>query len=279
MLNRFALFVAFPALIFAELTSPALEVPADWRFYAAHAAAFVAQLAVTWALARAARVDAASRGPTQLSAAYGNIAYLGIPFCASVLGEASSGLAALSAGVHVTFGLAIGPWLLVGGRGDGGRQLVDALGRVARLPLVWTPVIALAARLLPAEVVGATRALAAPIGTAAGPVALFLLGLYIGIEYRRLAGWDRGLVVGGIGKLVTYPALALATAVALGVPRGPQLQVIVLEAAMPTAITTFALSTELGVGAALAARAIVVTTLVSVATLALWAAVALGYCA
>jgi predicted permease len=264
-LNRFALYVAYPALIFSELTSPALEVFAAGRFVGAHAAAFCAMAVVAGAVAR--RVAAPVAGAITLASLYGNIAYLGIPFCTAAFGGSATGLAALSASTHAALGLAVGPWLLVGA-GERG-ALGAALRRVARLPLVWVPAVALAARVLPDAWVEPLRVVATPLGQAAPPVALFMLGAYLAVEGRSALSERGGGVATAVLKLGVYPATTWAVAAALGVD-GLALQVMVVQAAMPTAITTFALASELRSGERVTARAIVLTSIASVATLTLW---------
>lgn len=280
VLNRYALYVAFPALIFAELTNPALTLPSGPNFYVTHAAAFALQLAVLAALASVAgRVlgrPGVAPGPVMLTGAYGNIAYLGIPFCAAVLGDGAAGIAALSASLHVTLGVGFGPWLLVAKSDNGGGALMVSLRRIARLPLVWAPLVAVTCRWLPEPVIDPLRATVSPVGASAGPVAMFMLGLYLHAEPWRGVWTDGALWGVAAAKLCVYPAV-FAVLVVWIFPVGVMEQnVMILQAGMPTALTTFALASELGTGQCTAAGAIVLTTLLSLVTLPIWAAMVAG---
>ncbi|WP_406063050.1 AEC family transporter [Micromonospora sp. NBC_00860] len=72
-------------------------------------------------------------------------------------------------------------------------------------------------------------------------------------------------------KLVAQPVIAYAAGLALHLS-APQLLAVVLCAGLPTAQNTFIFSQEYGLGEAVANRAVVVTTTLSLATLAAAAA-------
>jgi predicted permease len=143
------------------------------------------------------------------------------------------------------------------------------LAEVLRQPLVWAPILAMLARLLPAGIVEPVIPPAKWIGAAASPVALFMIGLYLHTHRRELAAlrWtDFGLI---FAKLFVLPALALACVViglrfdVLELEAG---KVVIVQAAMPTAITAFALAEEYGVGRDPLVRGIVGSTLIFMLT-------------
>ncbi|GGO14249.1 AEC family transporter [Micromonospora parathelypteridis] len=72
-------------------------------------------------------------------------------------------------------------------------------------------------------------------------------------------------------KLVAQPVIAYAAGLALHLS-APQLLAVVVCAGLPTAQNTFIFGQEYGVGEAVANRAVVVTTTLSLATLAAAAA-------
>ncbi len=272
VLNRFALYLAFPALIASSLGSGGLAEGTGLPFVLAHVATLALYLPTALLLtSRFARGDA-ERLVVPASALFGNIAYLGIPFCAATLGSESVGAAATSAAIHIVISMVLGPFLLV--RARGGRVgVADTLGRIARQPLVWSPFAGLALRLAPTGVKEPLVDWLGTLGRAAGPVALFLIGLYMWSNRGAIARSNRSaLLLCGV-KLLGYPILALLVVLALALvsPLGPlEARVMVLMAAMPVAVTTFALAEEYAVGRATVAAAIVLSTLVSLASLPLW---------
>jgi len=272
VLNRFALYIAFPMLVVASLGSGALALPDGVGFYAVHAVAAAAQLLVTYALvASAARGLRRDRAAIVVGSVFGNIAYLGIPFCASVLGAHVIGIASLSAAIHIVIGMTIGPALLLRERsGHGGATVGRLVAGVARQPLVWSPFVGLLLRQLPATVRAPVLDVLTPVGSAAGPVALFMLGLYLHTERARLLG---------ACKLAVYPALtagALALVQSFAAISVDAAQVVLLVSAMPTAVTAFALTEEYGTGRETVAHAIVLSTVVALVSLPLLAAWVVG---
>ncbi|HJL17535.1 MAG TPA: AEC family transporter [Sandaracinaceae bacterium LLY-WYZ-13_1] len=266
-LNRYALYFAFPALVFHGLVAADYTLPDEPGFWLLVPAA----LAVT---ALAGRLGAPRQAGTLAQmVAFGNVAYLGLPVVERVLGEASLPAASLAVAVHVTLALSVGPVLLLRWS-DAGGSVRATVSRAARQPLLWAPIVGLAARLLPRDVRAVLDALADPIGRSAAPVALFLLGLYLHhhrSRMRHLGGADALHVA---MKLLVLPAVTFAGAWALhrvGWLHVPEAQILCLLSAMPAAITTFAIAQQLGVGAAQTSRAIVATTLAAAATVPLTA--------
>ena len=260
VLNRYVLYVAFPALLFGAVAGMRGGLP-TLGFYGAHAALVGLVVVGAWRLRWVPPTD---RGVLVLGGLFGNVVYLGLPVASAVLGDAHAGLCAISASITMTLSLLVGPALLLawGGRGLQGAAV---LRRVARQPLVWAPALGAAARFAPTRAVDTVRTLLDGPARSAAPVALFLLGVYLYHHRALLARPDRttGAIVAL--KLLGLPALAAVVTRGLGLPAA-ETRVIVLLSAMPTAITTFAIAHDLGVGDAAMARAIVLTTCLCVAT-------------
>ncbi|PRQ08909.1 AEC family transporter [Enhygromyxa salina] len=266
-LNRFCLYLAFPALIFANVYTAELAVRELAGFVAASIVPTLALLLLIGATTR--RVEPHARAAMGLGAGLGNIAYLGIPACAALLGPQVVGLASLSAALHIVVTIPLGTWLLLrwGPRASTqtrARPLSGPLARALRQPLVWAPILALLARAAPgswlAPVIGPMQW----IGAAASPVALFMIGLYLHAQRRellRLRWTDAAMIA---AKLVLLPALALGCVLACRQLNAISLEagkVVLIQASMPTAITTFALAEEYGIGREAIVRGIVGSTI------------------
>jgi malonate transporter and related proteins len=262
-LNRLCLYLAFPALIFANVYAADLALAAAPGFLAASVLPTLVLLGGLALLTR--RVDPDARAALGIGSILGNIAYLGIPLCAALLGPQVIGLASVSAALHIVVCIPLGTWVLL----RWGRPAhVNGRGpwvEVVRQPLVWAPILAMVARLLPVAIIDPVIPPAKWIGAAASPVALFMIGLYLHTHRRSLANlrWTDAGLVGA--KLVVLPALALACVLVglrlelLELEAG---KVVIVQAAMPTAITTFALAEEYGVGREPLVRGIVGGTIV-----------------
>jgi len=250
-LNRFCLYLAFPALIFANVYAADLALALAPGFLLATVLPTLILLGLLALTTR--RVEPGSRAALGFGSIFGNIAYLGIPLSASLLGPQIVGLASVSAALHLLVAVPLGTWVLLRwGRVDAHTPGTSRpIAKVLRQPLVWAPVIALLARLVPAPIVAPALGPALWIGAAASPAALFMIGLYMQTHWRVLARvrWtDAGLVA---CKLVVLPGLALACVVfglrfdLLELEAG---KLVIVQATMPTAITTFALAEDYEVG-------------------------------
>ncbi|MFT5433287.1 MAG: malonate transporter [Myxococcota bacterium] len=262
-LNRFALYIGFPCLIVAGLASDALVLPDAPAFYALHVAGSVVMISVAFFASRSV-----ARGPVALGTLFGNIAYLGIPLAASALGAAAAGLASLSAAIHIALAMTFGPVLLIRWGTEATPNWSRIGGKVIRQPLVWAPFVGLAVRWLPDSVADPILGLCQPMAAAAGPIALFMVGLYLWHHRNmlRVAGRD-ALLISGL-KLLVYPVVAAVLVGAVGYNLSPlERSVLILQAGMPVAITTFSLAEEYGVGQRAIAAAIVVSTLGALVTL------------
>ena len=276
VLNRFTLYLAFPLLIVASLSSSRFTLPQHPAFYVFHALGAAALLPVALLMGRLTGAGRSQARVITAGALFGNIAYLGIPYCTAILGAKATGLASLSAALHIIIAMTLAPFLLDRAAAGAGRPLSNTLARIARQPLVWAPFVGLLLRLLPAHPRAVVVDLVGPLGSAAGPVALFMVGLYLWEQRALVFQTGRSAVTLLSAKLLIYPALVWALVWALE-PVLPvtetQRAVLVLVAAMPVAVTTFSLAEEFDVGRDLLSVGIVVSTLVSLLTLSITSAV------
>lgn len=274
-LNRFALYVPFPALILASLARDPGALPHSWAFWlVVPATVLLALLPLKWVGDRLDR----SGGTLALVVVFGNTAYLGLPFVVAMRGEAVTSTVSLLVGIYVFLSMLLGPFLLTAWSGQtGAAPWRGALATIVRQPLTWSPILGVAARWLPDAVRGGIVGVLAPLGQAAGPVALFLLGMYVHTHARRLERLDVATVAHLAAKmawlpLVTTLGLAVARPCGLGVEAA---RCILLLACMPPAITTFAIARDANIGADRVAQVIVAGTLLSAVTLplaAVWVA-------
>lgn len=158
----------------------------------------------------------------------------------------------------LTFGL--GPSLLAGnGLGYG-------LRLTWKLPLFWAIVLGLTWRLLGLSLPFNLQKGIEILGQAAIPVALIILGMQLAVTAFTL---KKNELIGVFLRLIVAPAIALAMGYLLKL-EAIDLQVLVLQSAMPTAVNTVVLVSEFGGDIPWTARAIVVSTLASFFTLPVW---------
>ncbi len=267
VLNRYALFIGFPALVARGLLLPSSIIPHQPAFW------------LLWPIALGLLllcVPRARQSALGLGLAFGNVAYLGLPYVLAVMGEGVAGPAALAVAVHVTGAVTVGPAVLA--RASGGAQGgVHLARRVARQPLFWAPVVGLTMRAGGPERRRVAADVLQPFAASAAVIALFLLGLYVFTERARLRGVGRAVLGLVAVRMLLAPAVVLGlawAAVALGWLPTELARVHVLLAAMPLAIATFSMAHDADVEPDRVAGAVVISSCLAAAMLPLWSLIA-----
>ena len=273
-LNRFVVFLALPALLL-DVTAHA-HWSAIWKpgFIATFGLSSLAVFALTVLIRGRGRplADAAVDG---LNAGYPNTGFLGFPLALAAFGPEALAPTTVATILTVCGVFAVAIVLIETGlrregrAGAGPGGLWRAVGgSLLRNPLLAAPalgaLVPLAGLAPPAPVETFVRLL----GAAASPCALVTLGLFLA-EARSPGGPRAGPAALLVGlKLVAHPALTYALGRALFDLPPPLLHVAVLMAALPTGTGPFMLAAFYRREADLTATVVLVSTVLSVLTLA-----------
>lgn len=267
VLGRFVFHVAMPAALFITMSTTPLTSLAGRTLAAFAISTIVIITAGWWGASRLFDRKPAERPIWGMSAGYVNSANLGIPIAMQVLGNIS-----FLAEVVLIQSLIVTPIILIALDRHGAGAGTFRLKRIATLPLrnpvmiasvlgvVWS-----AAHLhVPSAVGGSLHLLAA----AAAPTALVALGasLYSPGQSAAAPAPRELAAVTGL-KLIAQPLVAFGTGLLLHLSHEALLTVVVC-AGLPTAQNTFIFAQEYGVAETLANRAVVVSTTLSLGTLA-----------
>lgn len=271
-LNQFVYAFALPAMLFVAVYHGSLEeILGSGAFLAAVVGATLGTAIVGFALSRwvagAPPAESTLRG---LNASFANTGYLGIPLVTVAYGERAALPAALAtvATNIVSFALAIVciELFVDPRRGGVGR----ALSGVIRSPLIWPIALAIALVALGVRVPVPVERFAVLLAGAAGPCALFAIGLFVSqlsIREGVAASWQSAAL-----KLVLHPLL-MALLVFLVLPVDPfWAKIAVVCASLPLGATAFVLAqryklleAETSSGAVLSTAASVITVSVVMA--------------
>jgi hypothetical protein len=267
-LSRLSLYVLLPALIASSLYTITLSAQSAIAIVTGFFLTSAILYGLVYGLCRLLKVDALLRKTLLATTLFANTGNLGLPFITFSLGETGLERAIvylISSSILLT---TIGPTLL---KGEG---LATGLRITLRLPIFGAMVAGLLLQ---------TLAISLPLrlgdglkllGSAAIPVALITLGMQLAVTAFRLS---QTVIIAAVLRLVVAPAIAFAIGAGLGL-QGQDLQVLVLQGGMPTAVNTFIWVTEFGGDVDLAARTIVLSTLLSTLTLPslLWGLLMMG---
>lgn len=188
---------------------------------------------------------------------FGNVGNMGLPFVLFALGQA---------GLERAIVYLVGSSLMIASvfpvvlKGEG---FLAGARFTLRLPVFWAALVGISLQTgggsLPAPIERGVTLL----GEGAIPLALLTLGIQL--SQTRLALGFKELLGTGL-RLVVSPLLACGIGLVLGL-RGLDLQVLVLQSAMPVAINSLIWVTELGGDPGRVARTILLSTLLSFLTL------------
>lgn len=193
----------------------------------------------------------------------GNLAILGLAFCANAYGDRGLAIAALPVAMTVVFYNVLSVYVLNRSLHPANSSLKPTLIGIAKNPLIIAILLGLIVNTitlpLPKVLLDSGKYLSQMVL----PLALICIGGALDIS--RLTKLDSATLSASIWKLLLSPAIACGIAIALGV-RGESLAILFLLAGSPTATISFVMVQAMNGNTKLAANIIVQTTLGSMLT-------------
>ncbi|MFC7140443.1 AEC family transporter [Halosimplex aquaticum] len=263
-LNDAAFYVALPALVFSSTYNRALGELVSPALVAGVLVVFATVIGLAWLVHRR-RPSRARRSVALVQSYHSNLGFLGLPLVQATLGDAASGTAAVVLGVGILVQTPLTVCSLIA-INDADADVATELRGVATNPVL----IALAAGLSVSTAgLGVPGAVATGLGwvsTLALPIALLCVGASLQVVDADV---DYGLTGSVVAmKIGLMPALAWVVFTLLSVDATAAAAVVVMLG-MPSAVSTYVYSTELGGDSQLASLNVFATTLASLATVAL----------
>lgn len=265
-LNKLAFWIALPALLFTSANHAGESGSQTWRLLAILIAATLLITAVAWAVSFPLRMPASVRGTLMQSAFRGNLAYIGIPVLAYSLGGDPKALAtAVIVMVLLMATYNILAVIVLHGGHQSGADWRKVARSIATNPLMIAGLLGLVIPLLDITLpVFVNRALDS-LGAAAVPIALLCIGG--SLATTSLHGRISWIVTAALLKVAILPAIVLLLCRFTGL--GPaETRIALVLTACPTAAASYVMARQMGGDEALASGSIVLSTLLSAASLA-----------
>lgn len=267
-LNQFVYAFALPAMLFVAVYRGSLEEILSGAFLLAVIVATVGTALAGFLLSYFAN----GAGPAEstmraLNASFGNTGYLGIPLVTVAYGERAALPAALAtvATNFVSFALAIVCLELFVNPHRGGVR--RALKGVIMSPLIWPIFLAVLLVALQVKIPLPAERFATLLAAAAGPCALFAIGLFVSqlsIRAGAAASWQTTLL-----KLVLHPLLMAALVFWVLPVDALWAKIAVVCASLPLGATAFVLAQRYKLLEAETSAGAVVSTAASLLTVSL----------
>jgi len=266
-LNQFVYAFALPAMLFVAVYRGSLEEILSGYFLLAVIVATLGTALVGFFLSSLQGAKPAESTMRALNASFANTGYLGIPLVTVAYGERAALPAALAtvATNIVSFALAIVCLELFVNPQPGGVR--RALAGVIRSPLIWPIALAIFVVAIEVKVPLPIERFATLLAAAAGPCALFAIGLFVSqlsIRAGAAASWQTTML-----KLVLHPVLMALLAFWL-LPVDPfWAKIAVVCAALPLGATAFVLAQRYKLLEAETSTGAVISTVASVLTVSI----------
>ena len=271
--NRLVFYIGIPAMLFVSLAKASLKASIQAQMVLYTMAALVLGCLTAWLAAHRMRITGATAGSFVQSAFHGNFGYIGFAVVFFYLGEAGLVRASFLAGFLMILQNTLAVLILQfyappeGGGRHGGRTFLKIAGN----PVICAALAGMAYSFsgLPMPQV-AERSLKILAGMAL-PLALLIIGGSLNFQAIRSG---LALAAGSAAiKLLITPAIAFGFYRLVGLGPAEYLPGLILLAC-PTATVTYVMAREMGGAPHLAVTTISVSTLLSMATLAGWLALA-----
>jgi predicted permease len=269
-LNRFVVYLALPALLFnVVVTAKPAEIWQPGFFAASFFGSGAVFAAVVWVSLWRKRplADAAING---LNVGYANTGFMGFPVALAALGPWAQPLALLAVLATVSGIFAIALALVEVGqqeKASRGRTALNVARSLARNPMIVAPLLGGAFLMLGLQPPAPVETMLKLLSASASPCALICLGLFLA-EKRTATASDTPVTLTLVTvKLIAHPLITwLLAAYVFRLPP-PLVHVAVLMAALPTGTGPFMIAEFYKREATVTARVVLISTVLSVATL------------
>lgn len=270
VLNDYALKIGLPVLIFSTLSKVSFSFSVEAGLIISNMLLVLGSLLLTFIIGKLIRLEKQIFRTMFICVVFGNTAYLGIPVLTQVYGEKIMPTATLIVAIYLfclfTAGIGYTDYSMnKGKRGIAKRIIKNLLSNPLLLSVFFGIIIGSLHIALPVIVVKSLDMITASVT----PTVLIVIGLFIGkSKLGKVSEW---LPVLGFSliKLMLIPAMLYYGAKFSGISLS-QLPSSVIQAAMPLAITPFALADTYKLNKTFIARSIVLSTILAVISLPFW---------
>lgn len=259
-LSQVTLYLLTPSLVFISLVDQQVAAGTSLRIVAATLLATVFILAMAWVVSRLLRHDRPMQSAFLLTTGFPNSGNMALPVIFLALGQPGLEVGVIVFITQAITGNSLG--IFVAARSESGGW--EAVRQVFRLPTVYAIGLAFLVRGLGWELPTTLHEPIRLLSQAAIPVMLIVLGFQLGggIKVDDVKSMSGAVFL----RLIVAAPLALLAALAVGLG-GLGRQAVIIVCAMPVAVYTTILATQFNARPKFVTTAVIVTTVLSVATL------------
>lgn len=266
VLNRYGLYIGFPSLIFLNLVGLAPEdITEKAGVFLVNAGMIVFIMLAALGIAVLLKLPRRITNTLMVAAFYGNVAYLGYPVVTSVYPDKGPETTIIIS-IYTIILFSVGIFILELRRHTRESWWKIVCGILCN-PFIVAIILGMMLLLLGWSVPGPIYSALEMIAGSASPVVLVSLGVFLMRKIPLASIWRPALLI-SVVRLFIAPALFFLLAWRMNSIE--LYQTTVLEAAMPLAITPFALASMYPLDRSLTVTVIFLTSISSLLTLPLW---------
>jgi hypothetical protein len=270
ILNKYALLIGFPALIFAALAKMEISFAENATLIFGNSIYLIGCMLMAFPLSALFKTTVKTRQTLILVLAFGNITYLGIPVLVNTLGQQVMGAAVILTSVYLfwMFSLAL---VLIEVAGAGKIHFKTMLIKLSTNPLLIAVVLGIIASNLKISPEGSLMKSLDMIAQSVTAVVLLSLGIFMGSQ--KIGSVREWVPVFGLSLLimVVFPGIFYLLLKNSAITQ-TYLNCSILDAAMPMGLTAYALTQQYGLNPKLAGRLVLLSTFLSMFILPAWIA-------
>ncbi len=268
ILNKYALYIGFPALVVASLMHLEIGEQSYTNLILINSAYIVFCFLLPFPIAKIFRLSNKMRRSLFLILPFGNIAYLGMPVLQNTFGDQILPVAAIISAVYVFWLLTLGI-VLIEIFGEEKFEPQKLLLSLVKNPLLISVFVGLAIVVFKIEVPTVLSKTIQLFANSVTAVVLFSLGIFLGFHKTgSKKEWSNVLL--WIGVTMFFLPLLFFEVLHFFQVESQLLKSSVIDAAMPLGLTPYALSIQYKLKTTLLARIVVLGTLLSLIIIPLW---------
>lgn len=272
-INEYALKIGLPILIFSSLSKTSFSFQTEIPLILSNSLIVLIGFAIIIALSKIFKLKEKTSLTLFICLTFGNIAYLGIPVLTQVYGNETLPQISLLIAVYFFWIFTIGIGYLEYNKNNGNKDfLKNLLINLFKKPLIIAIILGIIFGAFNIEIPAILNKPIDMISTSVTPIVLLVIGLFIGgSKFGKASEWAFVFLFCVI-TLIILPAIFYFI-LKLFSFNPSNFSISIIELAMPSAITPFALADEYNLNKKFIAHSIVLSTILSILTLPFWMSV------
>ncbi len=266
VLNKYALYIALPALIINGLANTEKARLISTEIIIITSLILVGFILIIFLLTKLFKLPKELANTYLMGSFFGNIAYIGAPFILSLFPGTAGNISIIIA-IHIAVAFSLGIYILEFSKHKH-PNFDEIIKGVSTNPLIIAVVFGLLLMFIDNPLPNFINTTLSMLAASASPVVLVAIGMFITGNFYLDKGIIHAFSISAL-KLIVLPFIFILFANIIGLDGN--FDIAILEAGMPVALTNFALAEIYPINKKIMAKTIIISTIASIFSLSLLA--------